>query len=83
MLSFLLFIAVYAATTIIGAVGWPQIVGSIRQFYPARLFTIVLWLAILGGGWYLCNHFFPSQIIALCIGYGITLVLTLREDKIE
>ena len=82
-MSVLLFCIVWIVSAAIGGLGWSQIVGSIQQFYIGRLFTITFWGVILFIGWYLCNRFLPGQIIALYIGYDITLFLTLGEGRIE
>lgn len=79
----LVFFVVFMAARFLGAIGFPQIVGSLQQFKPYRLFTIILWGAIIAGGWYAVKRFVPDCIIALYFGYGWSLIDTLRAGKIE
>ena len=83
MLDIFLFIVVELVAMIVGAFGWSQIIGSFQNFNAGRIFTILLWIFIIVGVRYLCIHFFPNQIIALYIGYGLTLIFTLQAGKIE
>ncbi len=79
----ILLIVVLAVARIAGAIGFPQIVGSVQRFEPARIFTIILWLAILAAGWYTVHRFFPGGMIALYLGYGWSLVDTFRAGRIN
>ena len=64
--------------------GWSQIIGSLQNFTQRKglLFTIVLWLAIMGVGAYFAIAKFDG-LIPLLIGYGVSLVMTLGKGKIE
>lgn len=82
-IELLVFAAIGWGSYLLGVWGWAQIVGSIQQFKLWRLFTIILWAAILFGGWYACQRWRNEDIIALYIGYALSLFHILRAGKIE
>lgn len=76
-----LFIIILAVSYILGLFGFAQIIGSIQNA-RARGFmtviTIVSWVAILFGGYYLVAHFFTSAK-PLFIGYAVAFVSLLGK----
>jgi len=86
-MKYLLFLVVLAGAYFIGVFGFCQIIGSLQNILVrppmATVFTTVLWIGILLGVFFLVKHFLNSQIIALYIGYGISLVMALRAGKIS
>jgi len=67
----------------LAAFGFAQIVGSLQTRQRAFLLTILLWAAILFGGWFVVSHFLTKYILALYIGYGIALISILGAGRIE
>lgn len=70
-----------------GVFGFAQIVGSLQNVayrgIGATLFTIILWLAILGGGVWIVLAFFKTYLWAMILGYGISLLQVLCAGKIR
>ena len=83
MLDFIIFSAVVIVSFLLGTFGWAQIVGSLRYRQKGFIVPVVIWLAILFGGWLLVSKLIASQIVALYIGYGASLVVMLCQGKIE
>ena len=81
------FIIVLILSFVIGAFGFPQIVGTIKYhhlFRPkAAFFTIFLWLIILGTGCAAVMLWLNKYAVALYIGYGMSFLfsLTTKPDK--
>lgn len=82
-----MFIVIMIITWFVGVFGWAQIVGSLQNVkqrgIAMTLFTISIWCLIMGGTAYVCLHFFAAHKIALCIGYGVSLVIILFSGKIQ
>ncbi len=76
-----------AASFLIGAFGFPQIVGSLQTVKQRGLgitiFTITLWGAILIVVGVTAYTKFPNLRLAYYIGTGASLLSTLKAGKIE
>lgn len=65
---------------LLGAVGFPQIVGTIRFNLKTKsaLFTILLWILILGFGAFAVFYWLDSFKTALLIGYAVSFLFSLN-----
>ena len=72
---------------ILGVFGFAQIVGSLQNVRTRgmgmTLFTIILWSAILVGGWFLMHTFAPSHSVVYYIATGVSLLQILGAGKIQ
>ena len=77
-------IVVAIAAWIIGAFGWAQIIGSIQNlsYKPSYIFTIILWLAVMGLTAYFAVAKFDC-LWGLLVGFGISLLQVLSAGTIE
>ncbi len=83
------FIIILVLSLVVGIFGWAQIIGCIQRI-PARrgglvgmlIFTLLLWVAIMGVGAYFAITKFDG-LIPLLIGYGVSFVLVIRNGKIQ
>lgn len=83
------FIIILVLAWLVGVFGWAQIIGCLQRI-PSRkgglvgmlLFTLVLWLAIMGVGAYFAITKFDG-LIPLLIGYGVSFVMVISKGKIE
>lgn len=86
-MDFVAMIGVAAAAYVVGVFGFAQIVGSLQNVRARgigmTLFTIILWSAILAGGWFLMHTFAPSHSVAYYIATGVSLVQILGAGKIQ
>lgn len=76
-----LFIAIALIVAfILGAVGFPQIIGAIRFKNVCKVpkFTIILWLAILGFAAFAVFYWFKEYMVAFLIGYLISFLFSLN-----
>ena len=80
---YVLLVVVFCASYVVGVIGFCQIIGSIQTRQRAFLLTIVIWVAILVGGYFIVRRFLPDQMIALYVGYGISLLKSLTAGKIQ
>lgn len=80
---YVLWFVVLSLSFVVGVFGFCQIIGSIQTRQRAFLLTILIWGAILVGGYFLVRRFLPDQMIALYVGYGISLFKALTSGKIE
>ncbi len=77
------FIIILVLAFLVGSFGWSQIVGSLqRKLRGPFLFTFILWLAIIAVGAYFAITKFEG-LIPLLIGYGASLIFTIKQGKIE
>lgn len=83
MMYYVLWFVVLFLSFVVGVFGFCQIIGSIQTRQRAFLLTIVIWGAILVGGYFIVLRFLPDQMIALYVGYGISLVKSLTAGKIQ
>ena len=67
----------------VGAVGWPQIVGSLRVRQKRFMLPVVVWIAVLVAAFFLVRALLPGQIYAYLIGAGVALIMTLCTKRIE
>ena len=79
----LLFIVVLFLSFLVGIFGFCQIVGSLKFFKPQFLFTIILWIIILSIGFIIVLNFLSNYIIALIIGYAISLFFSFSTKPEE
>ena len=83
MMYYVLWFVVLFLSFVVGVFGFCQIIGSIQTRQRAFLLTIVIWGAILVGGYFIVRRFLPNQMIALYVGYGISLLKSLTAGKIQ
>ena len=83
MMYYVLWFAVLFLSFVVGVFGFCQIIGSIQTRQRAFLLTIVIWVAILVVCYFIVRRFLPDQMIALYVGYGISLVQSLTVGKIQ
>ncbi len=81
-MNFLIFVAVLVVSFLIGAFGFPQIVGTLKYFRSFRtvqaLYTIILWLAILGFYFFAVIKWLFVYKIALYIGFAVSFLMSLN-----
>lgn len=82
-MKYVIWILILAVSYFIGVFGFCQVIGSIQHRQRGFLFTIVIWVVILGGIYLLAKFFVPNKLTALYVGYGIALVQSLLAGKIE
>lgn len=78
-MRFLIFALVLFFSFLLGAIGFPQIVGTIRFNLKAKsaLFTILFWVLILGFSAFAVFYWLDSFKIALLIGYVVSFLFSL------
>lgn len=78
-MRYLIFILILMAAFLVGAFGFPQIVGTIkyRLNMKSSLFTIIFWIIILGFGIFSIFHWLEDYKAAALIGYAIAFILSL------
>lgn len=78
----LLFVVILFVSLLLGLFGFCQIVGTIKYFnrFPiaSAFVTIILWLVILGGAYWLAFLFLQKFIWAVNVGYIISFLLSLK-----
>lgn len=79
-MKFLILASVLFISFLLGAFGFPQIIGTIRFNLKAKSapFTILLWVLILGFGAFAVFYWFSSFKVALLIGYVISFLFSLN-----
>ena len=79
-MKFLILASVLFISFLLGAIGFPQIVGTIRFNLKAKSapFTILLWVLILGFVAFVVFYWFSSFKAALLIGYVISFLFSLN-----
>lgn len=84
-MKFVLFFVVLLLSFAIGTFGFCQIVGTIKYFKffkpSSAIFTMVLWLAILGFAFFSVVKWFNEQLVALYIGYAISFIISLGTKR--
>ena len=83
------FIIILVLAWVVGVFGWSQIIGCLQRI-PSRkgglvgmlMFTLLLWIAIMGVVAYFAIAKFDG-LVPLLIGYGISFIMTIRAGKIE
>lgn len=78
-MRFLILALVLFFSFLLGSIGFPQIVGTIRFNLKAKsaLFTILFWVLILGFSAFAVFYWLDSFKIALLIGYVISFLFSL------
>ena len=71
------------ASWLLGVWGWAQIIGSIQNLGErgGLLFTLILWVCIMGGGAYLANSM--GYIVPCLVGYAISFFMVKASGRIE
>ena len=84
-MKFLIYFAVFAVSFIIGVFGFAQIVGCFQNIKTNKLgfLTIILWIAILIGSFFLMKRLVPDYSLAYYIAMAISLISILRQGKIH
>lgn len=86
-MNILIMVLVGAGAYILGVFGFAQIIGSLQNIHARgirlTLFTIILWSAILVGGWFLMHTFAPSHSVIYYIATGVSLIQILGTGKIQ
>lgn len=79
-MRFLIYFLVLFFSFLLGAIGFPQIVGTIRFNFKTKfaLFTILVWALILGFGVFAVFYWLDSFKTALLIGYVISFLFSLN-----
>ena len=71
----------------IGTFGFAQIIGSLQNLKTrsplASVLTIVIWLAILVGSYFLMKWLVPSYSTVYYIAMGLSFVLILSKGKMK
>ncbi|MBE5037313.1 hypothetical protein INF35_05925 [Subdoligranulum sp. DSM 109015] len=72
---------------LLGVFGFAQIIGSLqnvkRRGIGMTLYTICVWVIILGIGWFIRYSVVPDQSFAYYLGTGISFVQILFSGKIQ
>ena len=66
-----------------GVLGFTQIVGSLQTKQKNFLIPILVWGVILVAVFFAARKLLPEKMLALYIGYGISLIQTLCAGKIQ
>lgn len=86
-MKIILFIVVLVLSYLFGVWGFCQIIGSIQHRFErsvrATVLTILIWIAILTGVFFLARAFFHNQMTAYYIGTGVSLLMTLLSGRIQ
>ena len=85
-MTVVIFILVLIGSWLIGVFGWAQIIGSIQNLSTRggkMLFTLFLWVGIIGVTLFLVLKFLPAKIWAWIIGMAISLIQVLLQGKIQ
>lgn len=78
------FVIIAALSWLIGVFGWSQVIGSLQNIRVRRslLFTLILWMCILGVVAYVAIVRFDGTW-ALLVGYLVSLFQVLCSGKIH
>lgn len=84
---YVFFFLILFASFAVGTFGFCQIIGSLQQIrirppYMTAI-TIIIWVAIFVGVWFLVHNLLYSYRVAFYIGAGIGLLSSLHAGKIE
>ena len=84
-MSVFMFVVVAVLSFVVGVIGFSQIIGAVQNLSvrPNLLLPMILWAAILAGGFFLERHLFPDDLLPLLIGYGASFVIVLFQGRIE
>ena len=83
-MNILIMVLVGAGAYILGVFGFAQIIGSLQNIHARGIgLTIILWSAILVGGWFLMHTFAPSHSVIYYIATGVSLIQILGTGKIQ
>ena len=78
----IVFVLVIAGAWFLGVWGFPQIIGSIafahRRKWYMTIWTITLWLAILGFAAFVVHAWLPKYTIPYYIGTAISFFMSFR-----
>lgn len=79
----LLWILLLAVSYFAGVWGFAQIVGSLQTRQKNFFLPILVWLVILAAVYFAARKLLPSEMSALYIGYGMSLIQILCAGKIQ
>jgi uncharacterized membrane protein YidH (DUF202 family) len=81
----IILVGIGLASFFLGIWGWAQVIGSIQNIRkrPSLIISLLLWLAILFGGYLVVAKLLAGYLTALYVGYGISLVVILFQGKIR
>lgn len=81
----ILWVVIGFASFFLGVFGFAQIIGSCQNLKANKGYwiTIILWSAILAGGFFLVRSVSHSNLSALYIGYAVSFVIMLGQGKIH
>lgn len=70
---------------IVAVIGFAQIIGSLQNLRSnSKLwFTLIIWIALIAGSYFLMKAIVPEYKIAYFIGMGIGLLQILFSGKIQ
>lgn len=86
-MSFVIAVIVWLASFAIGTFGFAQIIGSLQNLKTrpplASFLTIVIWLAILAGSYFLMRWLVPDRAIVYYIAMGLSFIIILSKGKMK
>lgn len=81
-MKYILFAVLLFVSLLVGSLGFSQIVGTIKflKKFPLKsaVITIIIWVIILGGAYWLAFAFLIKYIWAINIGFVISFLLSLK-----
>lgn len=82
-MGIVLWILLLAVSYFAGVWGFAQIVGSLQTKQKNFLVPILVWVVILAAIYFAARGLLHSEMSALYIGYGISLIQILLAGKIQ
>lgn len=82
-MSIVLWIVLLVVSYVIGVLGFTQIIGSLQTRQKNFLVPLLIWLVILVGIYFAARKLLPDKMLALYVGYGVSLLQTLFAGKIQ
>ncbi len=82
-MSVILWFILLIVSYVVGVLGFTQIIGSLQAKQKNFLVPILIWAVILVAVFFAARKLLPSKILALYIGYGISLIQALCAGKIR
>ena len=82
-MEMIIFFIVTFVSLIFGTFAFAQIIGSLRTRQKFFLVTIIVWVVLLFGEYYLAKLVVSDYMSAFYIGTGISFLIMLFQRKIE
>lgn len=82
-MSIVLWLVLLVVSYVVGVLSFTQIVGSLQTKQKNFLIPILVWGVILVAVFFAARKLLPEKMLALYIGYGISLIQTLCAGKIQ